>query len=1254
MQYEVIDDRPLRRPRELDYVIRHTAPTAIRYEDNRAGPARSRERTYGPRDDRSYSPPVRRRSRRYDSRYDMGELKPRFTHGYGHYDRYSSPSPPPIIERTRERRGYGGEDEPALRIERRRAVRRDSYSQPHDTLMARVASFKFDSSPEAPADLSLDASSTILPKGKRGSTSRPHKAVHVFRSEYTGDGHLEGNHSISLTSRSDPEGESLSLFRWLHVKQDIMNFDSLAADIQALPFLTTPQRKAISRLLSDVKKNSSRPIRVSKDTTVRHMDPGVRQLDIPPSKDSRDNHITPTPVTWLCIPYFSLERYSGLSASTNPGSYPTQTLLQASYARIAYKRDMQQAARHINSGDKGWCFHIPQLWCLVIGDSVLVTCGLMDELTLRDKAISVQEEIPRPPNSKGVKGARILVKYGGSLSWSLPAEECKTFLGFAAHFHELWPAVMEFYHDQQVVSKDTWRDIFKLLQRGRSSITLSMKTKFAPPFTPSSRLHDLHRAPARIPTSKDTKSPEESSHQPSPRGRRDEAAKEFDKEDKPTEIPSRNPNEIFHVFSWIKTKSSSAADYPNLESIQGRLEQVSSLLSGDSNAAGSKAFRAASTLDRAATHARVEASTRQASDVGPSSRRFGRYRQSAIELFNTADIVYNFFFPKRTEDTTILKYWGSIAQLCFPQASEANRHGRDARRSTGDSPHPNIGLILSKFKDLMPNMLAFKQLMTQATDSDRAKIQVSDDLTRAWPLIVMSLIHSCTDMGSVSSWGEQLNFAISLIQSGMAETVDSLSSFRLADKITVLPMDLVSLMSIRLLSDITGKHPSASETYLEYLQGLEAQITSMPSDRSYETRINHVQEELTIAKKIVDAQKVIYGFISRTLNAGECRNTISRTRPFDHYGEGLNRSAAPHGNPFAPGNADEMALELPLSELSSVRDLLVWECIDVLERKKKEFQGYGLHAQSLERQNASKVIGTKDKQEEAIYIFTLVTIIFLPLSAVSSIFGMNTSDVRDMESGMWTYWAVAIPVTLLVILLGLWWLGELGALAAWVACKLRGQRGLSDEIPPPPYPGHQLSSMTAPEEFPGRTRNVYRERYYRPPPPVMESDDDGREGWRRPYPQREDDRLQEERYAVGIRLDRERRRAEERQLLEEKRLLDKLEVEEEAKAKMQAELDMLRREMRKQEEEAAKRAAEERMQRHRNEERERHLAEERERRLAEQKARRAAEEKAKRAAEEKQPASERERRDNSDEGTQQTSAASRPDGGGERLISTGN
>jgi len=40
---------------------------------------------------------------------------------------------------------------------------------------------------------------------------------------------------------------------------------------------------------------------------------------------------------------------------------------------------------------------------------------------------------------------------------------------------------------------------------------------------------------------------------------------------------------------------------------------------------------------------------------------------------------------------------------------------------------------------------------------------------------------------------------------------------------------------------------------------------------------------------------------------------------------------------------------------------------------------------------------TKDRQEMAIYVFTLVTVVFLPLSAVASIFGINTADIRDTE-----------------------------------------------------------------------------------------------------------------------------------------------------------------------------------------------------------------------------------------------------------------
>ncbi|KAJ4989011.1 mg2+ transporter [Stagonosporopsis vannaccii] len=56
----------------------------------------------------------------------------------------------------------------------------------------------------------------------------------------------------------------------------------------------------------------------------------------------------------------------------------------------------------------------------------------------------------------------------------------------------------------------------------------------------------------------------------------------------------------------------------------------------------------------------------------------------------------------------------------------------------------------------------------------------------------------------------------------------------------------------------------------------------------------------------------------------------------------------------------------------------------------------------------------EEGNSKAILIFTLVTIVFLPLSFVSSVFGMNTVDVRDMESSQTLFWAVALPVTAIV------------------------------------------------------------------------------------------------------------------------------------------------------------------------------------------------------------------------------------------------
>ncbi|KAJ5020311.1 hypothetical protein PSV08DRAFT_223167 [Bipolaris maydis] len=57
---------------------------------------------------------------------------------------------------------------------------------------------------------------------------------------------------------------------------------------------------------------------------------------------------------------------------------------------------------------------------------------------------------------------------------------------------------------------------------------------------------------------------------------------------------------------------------------------------------------------------------------------------------------------------------------------------------------------------------------------------------------------------------------------------------------------------------------------------------------------------------------------------------------------------------------------------------------------------------------------TEEGDSKAILIFTLVTIIFLPLSFVASVFGMNTSDIRDMDSDQTLFWAIALPVTITI------------------------------------------------------------------------------------------------------------------------------------------------------------------------------------------------------------------------------------------------
>ncbi|KAK8158203.1 hypothetical protein BC567DRAFT_275070 [Phyllosticta citribraziliensis] len=88
--------------------------------------------------------------------------------------------------------------------------------------------------------------------------------------------------------------------------------------------------------------------------------------------------------------------------------------------------------------------------------------------------------------------------------------------------------------------------------------------------------------------------------------------------------------------------------------------------------------------------------------------------------------------------------------------------------------------------------------------------------------------------------------------------------------------------------------------------------------------------------------------------------------------------------------------------------------IDKIERKESRFKKL---AKDCDVSVSKARMGIEIRDEDhgkAIFVFTVVTTIFLPLSFITSYFGMNFADVRDTAWNQDMYWAIAGPTTLAV------------------------------------------------------------------------------------------------------------------------------------------------------------------------------------------------------------------------------------------------
>lgn len=176
----------------------------------------------------------------------------------------------------------------------------------------------------------------------------------ISQSQYNGDALRTGADSAKVTKalRSGPTNHCL--FRWLHVNQSMMDFREFSHKISQIP-LAEPEKQQLNDFVSDVRLKTLRTLltSVQGDREVFHLEPGV---------------IRRGAFTWICMPYFSFEKYSGLEAATEtPFLCPIQTLMQAYLSSSSKKMDLKQAMHKDTPTAKNCVLHVSQLWCIIVG-----------------------------------------------------------------------------------------------------------------------------------------------------------------------------------------------------------------------------------------------------------------------------------------------------------------------------------------------------------------------------------------------------------------------------------------------------------------------------------------------------------------------------------------------------------------------------------------------------------------------------------------------------------------------------------------------------------------------------------------------------------------------------------------------------------------------------------------------------------------------------------------------------------------------
>ena len=141
-------------------------------------------------------------------------------------------------------------------------------------------------------------------------------------------------------------------------------------------------------------------------------------------------------------------------------------------------------------------------------------------------------------------------------------------------------------------------------------------------------------------------------------------------------------------------------------------------------------------------------------------------------------------------------------------------------------------------------------------------------------------------------------------------------------------------------------------------------------------RINIFQEEISIVKNVLHQQISVLAVLRKSLDPNTF-NTPSIARKLRHN--------------FECKAIDKILIRIQEQAMS---------CDDFLDR-----------AKIIAAQNKQLVETFQDDNSKAIYVFTIVTVLFVPMSFVASFFGMNVIGISNTVTTLTHFWTISLSLT---------------------------------------------------------------------------------------------------------------------------------------------------------------------------------------------------------------------------------------------------